>query len=166
MFLPCSVNKYDHVADNEAMLNPGFLYFSKDPISKCLYRLKFEIHMFHKVTVHILYLSSTLCFINTFHLVLKASTLEVEPMWLDLLDSYYIRSAMIFAASMIPILLVSFGLLYVYYNYCHPWVSEGVSVGFEPQDNGLWEPSLQRQSPGKCLHNIFTFQAFFNFSTD
>ena len=150
MFLPSSVNKYDHVADNEATLNPGFAYFSEDPNSKRLHRLKFEIHIFHKVTMHISYLVGTLFLLNTTHLILKASTLEVEPVWLDFLNSYYIRSAMIFAACMIPILLISFGFLYVYYNYCHPWVSEGVSVGFEPQDNEFWQPfSPQGQSSGK-----------------
>ena len=151
MFLPCSVNTYDHVADNEATLNPGFAYFSEDPNSKRLYRLKFEIHIFHKVTVHILYLIGTCFLLSTTHLVLKASTLEVEPVWLDMLDFYYIKNAMIFAAGVIPILLISFGLLYLYYNNCHPWVSEGVSVGFEPQDNdGLWEPfSSQVHSRGK-----------------
>ena len=133
MFLPSSVNKYDHVADNEATLNPGFAYFSEDPNSKRLYRLKFETHVFHKVTMHISYLVGTLFLLNTTHLILEASTLEVEPVWLDLLDSYYIRSAMIFAACMIPILLISFGFLYVFYNYCHPWVAEGVSVGLNPR---------------------------------
>ena len=163
MFLPCSINKYDHVANTEATPNPGFAYFSEDPDSKRLYRLKFEIHIFHKVTAHILYLIGTFLLLNTMHLVLKGSTLEVEPVWLDLLDSYYIKSAMMFAAGVIPLLLISFGFLYVYYNYCHPWVSEGVSVGFEPQDNGLWEPSLQRQSPGRVSTSLFHFSSFLKF---
>ena len=150
-FLPCSFNKYDHVADNEATLKPGFAYFSEDPNSKRLYRLKFEIHIFHKITLHILYLIGTCFLLSTAHLVLKASTLEVEPLWLDLLDFVYIRNAMIFAGGVIPLVLISFGLLYLYYKYCHPWVSEGVSVGFEPQDNnGFWEPfSSQGHSRGK-----------------
>ena len=38
MFLPCAINNYDHVADDEATVNPGFSYFSKDPTSKRLYR--------------------------------------------------------------------------------------------------------------------------------
>ena len=31
---------------------------------------------------------------------------------------------------MIPLLLTSFGLLYLYYNHCHKWVADGISVGF------------------------------------
>ena len=140
MFLPCSVNKFDHLADNESTLNPGFSYFSNDPQSKRLYRLKFEIHIFHKVVVHVLYLVGTFFLINTAHLVFKAGTLEVDPDWLDLLDAHYMKISMIFAACMIPMLLVSFGMLHVYYNHCHPWTSEGISFGFEPKDNGFWKP--------------------------
>ena len=140
MFLPCSVNKFDHVADIETTLNPGFSYFSNDPQSKRLYRLKFEIHIFHKIVMHVLYLVGTFVLINTAHLVFEAGTLEVDPDWLDLLDAHYIKISMIFAACVIPMLLVSFGMLHVYYNHCHPWTSEGISVGFEPKDNGLWKP--------------------------
>ena len=43
---------------------------------------------------------------------------------------------------LLPLLFLSFGFLYVYYKKCHPWVSEGVSVGFEPLDNEIWKPTL------------------------
>jgi hypothetical protein len=162
MFLPCSVNKFDHVADIETTLNPGFSYFSHDPQSKHLYRLKFEIHVFHKVAVHVLYLVGTFFLINTAHFVFKAGTLEVEPDWLDLLDSHYIKISMIFAACVIPMLLVSFGMLHVYYNHCHPWTSEGISFGFEPKDNGLWKPfSPQGHSKSKFQSCITTYFCFY-----
>ena len=51
---------------------------------------------------------------------------------------------MIFIICMIPLLLFSFGLIYIYYTYCHPWVSEEVSVGFEPEDNEIWKPELEQ----------------------
>ena len=112
--------------------------------------MKFEIHIFHKVVVHILYLISTFFLLNTIHLVLKESTLEVNPQWLglintriskkSLINTTYVKRAMMIMAFMIPVLLLSFGLLYVYYNSFHPWVSEGISMGFEPKDNGLWRP--------------------------
>ena len=34
--------------------------------------------------------------------------------------------------SSVPLLIATFGLLYVFYRVFHPWVSEGISVGFEP----------------------------------
>ena len=150
LFLPSSTNTYDHVADDQSAINPGFSYFSKDPISKQLYRLKFETHIFHKISVHILYLFSTYLLLNTVHLISKESTVEVNPAWLEILDAYYMKCAILFVSAMIPLLLISFGLLYVYYEYCHPWVSDGVSVGFEPLDNGLWKPfTTKEHSSGK-----------------
>ena len=32
----------------------------------------------------------------------------------------------------VPLLAATFGMLYVFYRASHPWVSEGISVGFEP----------------------------------
>ena len=40
-----------------------------------------------------------------------------------------------------PLLLLSFFLLHLYYTRCHPWLTQGVSVGFQPQDRELWRPS-------------------------
>ena len=60
---------------------------------------------------------------------------------------------MIFTISMMPLLSLSFGFIYVYYTYCHPWVSERVSVGFEPEDNELWKPEL-KQVQGKNAFKI------------
>ena len=153
MFLPSSMNTYDHVADNQSTVKPGFLYFSKDPTSKQLYRLKFETHIFYKICVHSLYLISTYLLLNTLHLISKESTVEVNPAWLEILDAYYMKCAIIFVSAMIPLLLISFGLLYVYYEYCHPWVSDGVSVGFEPLDNGLWKPFEAKE---RNLGKLFT----------
>ena len=31
-------------------------------------------------------------------------------------------------------------LLYLFYKRLHPWVSEGVSVGFQPKDKEIWRP--------------------------
>ena len=47
---------------------------------------------------------------------------------------------------MLPILGMSFFFLYVYYKYCHPWLKEGVSVGFEPRDQELWKFSIASSS--------------------
>ena len=38
----------------------------------------------------------------------------------------------LFIAGSIPFLLATFGMLYFFYRVCHPWLSEGISVGFEP----------------------------------
>ena len=47
---------------------------------------------------------------------------------------------------MLPILGMSFFFLYVYYKYCHPWLKEGVSVGFEPMDQEMWKYSSATSS--------------------
>ena len=80
------------------------------------------------------------------HIVLEAGTIEVNPSWLGLLDIYHFKSAIMCACGIIPMLIVSFGLLYVYYNHCHPWVSEGISVGFDPLAN---QEESQGDSHGK-----------------
>ena len=111
------------------------------------------------MVLHVLYLTFTFALLNTIHWVLRESTLEVNPCWLGLLETYYMKSAMTIMASMIPLLLISFGFLYVYYHHCHPWVSEGISAGFEPMDNEHWKPfSSQKYSHGMIL--IFTLQIF------
>ena len=38
----------------------------------------------------------------------------------------------LFIVGSIPLLLATFGILYTFYQYFHPWTSEGISVGFEP----------------------------------
>ena len=64
-----------------------------------------------------------------------------------------------FALGMIPLVMTSLGLLYIYYVHCHPWVSEGVSVGFEPLDNEIWEPDLTT-SKGKYICNCSILRYF------
>ena len=41
-------------------------------------------------------------------------------------------SVQIFITTSIPLILSTFGMLYLFYRKFHPWVSEGISVGFEP----------------------------------
>ena len=50
---------------------------------------------------------------------------------------------------MLPILAVSYAFLYVYYKWCHPWLKEGVSLGFEPNDQEMWKFSSSSSSGGK-----------------
>ena len=33
--------------------------------------------------------------------------------------------------------MLTFTMLFVYYQYCHPWKSEGISVGFTPGKDKL-----------------------------
>ena len=37
----------------------------------------------------------------------------------------------LFILGSIPFLFATFGMLYLFYHVFHPWVSEGISVGFE-----------------------------------
>ena len=53
---------------------------------------------------------------------------------------------------MLPILGMSFFFLYVYYKYCHPWLKEGVSVGFEPKDQEMWKYSLAPSAGTKIIY--------------
>ena len=54
------------------------------------------------------------------------------------LSSNFSFSVNVLAVGMVPLLALSYGLLYAYYTFCHPWLSEGVSLGFEPRDLGRW----------------------------
>ena len=38
----------------------------------------------------------------------------------------------LFIVASIPLLIGTFGMLLIFYRVFHPWVSEGISVGFEP----------------------------------
>ena len=149
LLLPCSVNKFDHINNEESTVAPGLSYFNKDPKSRHLFRLKFETHIFHKVLVHFLYLIRTCVLLSTIGTVTKISTLDVCP-----LGSDHMRLSMMILTGMVPMLLVSFGFLHLYYKYCHPWVSEGISAGFEPLDNGLWKPFSSQGSSDGMLNMI------------
>ena len=105
---------------------------------------------FHKVLVHFLYLISTCVLLSTIGTVTKISTLDVCP-----LGSDHMRLSMMILTGMVPMLLVSFGFLHLYYCYCHPWVSEGISAGFEPMGNGLWKSSDGMLNMILYLHKYF-----------
>jgi hypothetical protein len=154
LFLPCSVNKFDHIADKESTVAPGISYFGKEHNSRHLYRLKFETHVFHKILVHTLYLTSIFVILLTFGKATRAIDLEGNPVFTAPLHSHYMRLSMILLLGVVPMLLVSFAFLYIYYNYCHPWVSEGISAGFEPMDNGLWKPFSSQGSSDGMLNMI------------
>ena len=85
MFLPSAHNNLSHVDNKEAFSNPGFYYFSKDPLSRELYRLRFEIQLFCKVLMHTFYLVFSFILINTIHLLLLSSTVLSNDYWLSLL---------------------------------------------------------------------------------
>ena len=87
MFLPCSTNDCNHIVD-QSVDSPGFSYFSKCYKSKGLYRLKFEMHIFRKVSMHFFYLVIIFLFTNTMHIVQKASTVLANPTWLDFMEQY------------------------------------------------------------------------------
>ena len=83
MFLPSSHNDLSHVDNKESFANPGFYYFSKDPLSRELYRLRFEIQLFCKVLMHTFYLVFSFILINTIHLLLLSSTVLSNDYWLS-----------------------------------------------------------------------------------
>ena len=99
MFLPSSQNNLSHVDNKESFSNPGFYYFSKDPLSKELYRLRFEIQLFCKVLMHTFYLVFSFLLLNTLHLLLLESTVVSSDYWLRTLadkDSFQVIIGMFF----------------------------------------------------------------------
>ena len=90
MFLPSAKNKYSQINDRESTgcrSYNGFHYFSKDPLSKQLYHLKFEMHIFRKVIMHMFYLTASFILLNSMHLILKESTVGdlTINFWLEVL---------------------------------------------------------------------------------
>ena len=157
MLLPSATNNHRQLASNNAVPNPGFSYFSKYPISRKLFQLKFKIHIFCKCTMHLFYLMAYFLMLNTAHIVLKMGSVEYNTYHLHILRVPEVQniskihtvyniidkiqfSAYVIIFAMVPILLSSFGLLFLYYKKCHPWLSEGISMGFEPQDAEHWRP--------------------------
>ena len=39
----------------------------------------------------------------------------------------------------VPCLILTFATLFVYYRFFHPWKSEGISVGFAPENDEKWK---------------------------
>ena len=83
MFLPSAHNSHRHITDKGSTHSPGFFYFSKDPLSKKLYRLRFELHLYHMVTMHLFYLIFTFVLINLLDIVFYESTIGYEGSWLS-----------------------------------------------------------------------------------
>merc|ERR1712223_2101932 len=83
MFLPSSHNGLSHVDNKESFQNPRFFYISKDPLSKKLYRLRFEIQLFCKVLMHTFDLAFSFSFINILHILLMSSTVVQSDYWLS-----------------------------------------------------------------------------------
>ena len=46
--------------------------------------------------------------------------------------------------------MMTFGMLYVFYRFFHPWKSEGVSVGFTPGQQG----ARYTINAGQTRHNL------------
>ena len=59
------------------------------------------------------------------------------------------------AVGLVPLLLLSYLLLYTFYTSCHPWLSEGVSLGFEPRAGGRWRH--QQEAPEGSSRVIPTY---------
>ena len=86
MFHPSAINNHEHIHNKEAATNPGFFYFSKDPLSRKPYRLRFETQIFCKVAMHTFYMVCTFVLGNTLHLVFEASTVLSSSYWLQILQ--------------------------------------------------------------------------------
>lgn len=91
MFLPSASNNHDHINKKNSS-GAGFFYFSKDPLSRRLYRLRFECHLFCKVAMHTLYLALVVLMVNTIHITMEYSTLVASCYWLQILTSSSINA--------------------------------------------------------------------------
>ena len=86
MFLPSASNNYKHICSRGSTPNPGFYYFSKDPISRKLFRLRFEVQIFCKFAMHLFYLTTAFIEINLMHILLRESTAVTNSFWLQILN--------------------------------------------------------------------------------
>eukprot|EP00092_Neocalanus_flemingeri_P011540 GFUD01012436.1.p1 GENE.GFUD01012436.1~~GFUD01012436.1.p1 ORF type:complete len:649 (-),score=97.52 GFUD01012436.1:25-1743(-) len=149
MFLPSATNHHGHINKRGLTLSPGFYYFSKDPISRELFRLRFELQIFCKFAMHLFYLTASFVLVNMMHIILRQSTAVTNTFWLQILNVPVVELQVRYITlGMFPLLFLSFGLLHFYYKKCHPWLSEGVSVGFEPSDCEIWRPLKTREEGG------------------
>ena len=105
MFLPSAHNSHSHIADKGSTHSPGFFYFSKDPLSKKLYRLRFELHLYHMVIMHMFYFISTFVLVNLLDIVFYESTIGYEGSWLRLLQ---LREACLLGRSMLCNIFLGF----------------------------------------------------------
>ena len=147
MFFPAAKNCHAHLNNSGLSLNPGFFYFSNDPLTRRLYRLRFEAQVFCKVAMHFFYLVTSFAMLSTVHIVLDFSTVRSSTYAFEMIEWVWAKPVLeALALGMIPLLLLSFGLLHLYYNVCHPWRSEGVSAGFQPFDQEMWKPFSDQQN--------------------
>jgi len=143
MFLPSANNTHDQIISPGSVKDPGFYYFSKDPLSRKLYQLRFEIQIFCKVCMHLFYITMSFVMINMLHLLFEWSTILPSYFWLEILEGKWVSLLVtILTLGTLPLLLLSFGCLHLYYTRFHPWRSEGISLGFEPQDKEVWRPLI------------------------
>ena len=92
MFLPSANNTHGHIFSKGSTANPGFFYFSKDPLSKKLYRLRFELQLFHKLTMHLFYLIGTFIFLNTIDILLLEGMVVDASYWFEVLNTKYVMA--------------------------------------------------------------------------
>jgi len=143
MFLPSANNQHEQISSPGSVKDPGFYYFSKDPLSRKLYQLRFEIQIFCKVSMHLFYITMSFVMINMLHLLFEWSTILPSYFWLEILDGKWVSMLVtMLTLGTLPLLLLSFGFLHLYYTRFHPWRSEGVSLGFEPLDKEIWRPLI------------------------
>jgi len=154
MFLPSANNTHDQITSPGSVKDPGFYYFSKDPLSRKLYQLRFEIQIFCKVSMHLFYITMSFVMINMLHLLFEWSTILPSYFWLEILEGKWVSLLVtILTLGTLPLLLLSFGCLHLYYTRFHPWRSEGVSLGFEPNDKEVWRPLIP-ESRGEASWGI------------
>ena len=82
MFLPSATNHTNQLTS----VAPGFSYFSRDPLSRKLYRLKFEVQIFCKCMMHLFYVASSFVLINTIHIFLQLCTVQNNAYYLSSLQ--------------------------------------------------------------------------------
>ena len=89
------------------------------------------------------------------HLLFEWSTILPSYFWLEILEGKWVSLLVtILTLGTLPLLLLSFGCLHLYYTRFHPWRSEGVSLGFEPQDKEVWRPLIP-ESRGKIFTEVY-----------
>ena len=140
-FLPVPMNKYENF-ESLPTIDQKYHYFSNNPLSRHLFRHRFKINLICRIVIQNFYILLSLIFLHTSHFFLDLGLAEF-PFHLQITTYPEFKILLqVCAIASYTSLFLSFMLLKIYYDWCHPWKSEGLSFGYEPND--AWS---KRRSP-------------------
>ena len=134
LFLPVATNTYSEL-ESLPTVERKYQHFSKNQLSRSMYRLRFTIDLICRIVMQNFYILLSLIFLHTSHILLHWGIASFPHHLQITTYPEYATLLKVCALVSYPALILSFGFLYLYYQKCHPWKSEGLSIGFEPSDS-------------------------------